>query len=452
MSEAADLAPTDSRPSIWQLAFPTILSNLMFAAVAIMQTKFVGSLGPVAVAAVGAGQRVFFAVQALLMAISVGTAALIARAWGANDRYEASHVLVASLVLGAVVSAVITIAGAMFSREIASVFGLDEPSTLAAASNIYWLTVFIVGFAINILVTGALRAAGDAWTPLVFVTVVNLVNLPLLYVFIFGAFGMPQMGAAGAAFASGLTLTIGGLVLLILWMRQKLTIKFDLAQWSQRERYRRLIHIGYPAALEQIVLQGGLFGFLALIGRYYGTEAFAAYNVGVNMLNIAMVVGFGFSIAGSTLVGQNLGAGDVEAARRSGWRATMMAVASMSVLALITVWNADAFARFFLGNQEETVRHTIEFTYILAAMLPLLGIEFAVGGSLRGAGDTRFPLISTFVGLIAMRCGLAALFTYMRLPVVWVYGAIVGDYVMKSILLIWRFRSGRWQHAVRTYT
>lgn len=449
MSGVADLTRPETRPSVWQLAFPTILSNLMFAAVAIMQTKFVGSLGPVAVAAVGAGQRVFFAVQALLMAISVGTAALIARSWGANDRHEASHVLVASLVLGAVVSAVITLAGALFSHEIARVFGLDGPSTQSAGENIYWLTMFIVGFAINILVTGALRAAGDAWTPLVFVAVVNLVNLPLLYVFIFGAVGMPQMGAAGAPFASGLTLTIGGVVLLVLWMRQKLTIKFDLAQWFQVDRYRRLIHIGYPAALEQIVLQGGLFGFLALIGHYYGTEAFAAYNVGVNMLNIAMVVGFGFSIAGSTLVGQHLGAGDVEAARRSGWRATIMAVASMSVLALITAWNADAFARFFLGDQEETVRHTIEFTYILAAMLPLLGIEFAVGGSLRGAGDTRFPLISTFVGLIAMRCGLAALFTYMRLPVVWVYGAIVGDYVMKSILLIWRFRSGRWQYAVR---
>jgi putative MATE family efflux protein len=436
------------RPGIWQLAFPTILSNLMFSMVAMLQTKFVGDLGPVAVAAVGAGQRVFFTVQALLMAISVGTTALIARAWGAGDRREASHVLVASMVIAAVVSAVITLSGALFAQEVASMFGLDAEASRHAADNVFWICAFIIGFAINIIVTGAMRAAGDAWAPLVFVAVVNLVNLPLLYVFIFGAAGMPRMEAAGAPFAQGLTLTIGGLILLALWMRQKLTIRFEVSEWRVPERYRRLLDIGYPAALEQIILQGGLFGFLALIGHFYGTEAFAAYNIGVNMLNVAMVVGFGFSIAGSTLVGQHLGAGDPEGARRSGWRSTLLAVVSMSLIAVVVVLNADALAHFFLGDQEQTVRHTIEVTYILAAMLPLLGIEFAVGGSLRGAGDTRFPLISTFVGLIAMRCGLAALFTWMRLPVVWVYGAIIGDYVMKSILLIWRFRSGRWVHAV----
>src|SRR6202035_5024123 len=112
------------------------------------------------------------------------------------------------------------------------------------------------------------------------------------------------------------------------WMRQKLTIKLHPGDVFQMARYRRLLHIGYPVALEQLVLQFGFFLFMSLIGRYYGTEAFAAYNVGVNMLNAAMVVGSGFSIAGATLVGQHLGAGDTEGAARSGWRACSMAVAA----------------------------------------------------------------------------------------------------------------------------
>jgi Na+-driven multidrug efflux pump len=182
-----------------------------------------------------------------------------------------------------------------------------------------------------------------------------------------------------------------------------------------------------------------------LIGNFYGTEAFAAYNVGVNMLNIGMVVGFGFSIAGATLVGQNLGAGDFDQATRSGWRACILAMVSMAVLAVLTAMMAEPFARFFLGDDDITVQRTVEFTYILAAMLPLLGIEVAIGGSLRGAGDTRFPLLTTFIGLIGMRCGLAALFTFMGMPVIWVYGAIIGDYVVKSVLLVWRFHSGRWK-------
>jgi Na+-driven multidrug efflux pump len=208
------------------------------------------------------------------------------------------------------------------------------------------------------------------------------------------------------------------------------------------------LHIGYPVAVEQIVLQAGFFVFLTLIGHFYGTDAFAAYNVGVNMLNAAMVIGYGFSIAGSTLVGQHLGAGDVEGAARSGWRACIIAVAAMTTVGLVVVLNAPALARFFLGSDQVAVQRTTEFTYIMGAMLPLLGVDMAIGGSLRGAGDTRFPLMTSFLGLIGMRCGLAATFAFLHLPVVWVYSSIIGDYLLKGSLLIWRFKSGRWRHAL----
>ncbi len=440
--------PPTVRPGILSLALPSIFGNLLFSLVAIVQTRFVGSLGAEAVAAVGAGQRVFFALQALLMAVSVGTTALVARAWGADDREEASRVTVASLVLAGGISAVIMVLGMALAYPIAGLFGLDEATVELAAANIFWLSLFVIGFAINIIIASALRAAGDAWTPLLMGAAINVINVPLLYMFIFGHWGAPAMGAPGAAVATGLSLTLGGAAMLYLWMRQHLVIRFVNAGWARRERYTRLLHIGYPAGVEQVVFQTGFFTFLMLIGVYYGTEAFAAYNVGVNMLNIGMVVGFGFSIAGATLVGQNLGAGDYVAATRSGWWACGLAVGSMAILAVITAYFAEPFARFFLGDADVTVQRTVEFTYILAAMLPLLGVEVAIGGALRGAGDTRFPLIATFIGLIGMRCGLAILFTVLGLPVVWIYGAIIGDYVVKAALLLWRFRSGRWQNVL----
>jgi putative MATE family efflux protein len=438
----------DKRPSIWQLAAPSIMSNLMFSMVAMVQTKFVGGMGAPSVAAVGAGQRVFFALQALLMAIGVGTTALVARSWGAGRQEEASRMTSASLMLGGLVGLVLMIFGMAFSHQIAGVFGLDEHAAQLASRNIFWLAAFIIGFAIDIILSSALRAAGNAWTPLLFGLAVNLVNLPLLYAFILGKFGAPRMGPAGAPFASGLSFTLCGAVLVSLWMRQKLTIKFYPGDLFQRVRYQRLLHIGYPVALEQLVLQFGFFLFLSLIGHYYGTEAFAAYNVGVNMLNAAMVVGSGFSIAGATLVGQHLGAGDAEGAARSGWRACSMAVAAMSLIGFLTVFNASALARFFLGSDEVAVLRTTEFVYIMGAMLPLLGVDMAIGGSLRGAGDTRFPLMTSFLGLIGMRCALAATFAFFHLPVVWVYSSIIGDYMLKGSLLIWRFKSGQWKHAL----
>jgi putative MATE family efflux protein len=436
------------RPTIWQLAIPSIAANLMFSMVAMIQTKFVGGMGASAVAAVGAGQRVFYALQAVLMAIGVGTTALVARSWGAGQQEEASRITSSSLMLGGLVGLLIMGIGMAFSHQIADMFGLEEYTAGLAARNIFWLTAFVIGFAIDIILSSALRAAGNAWTPLLFGTAVNLVNLPLLYLFIFGKFGAPRMGPAGAPFASGLSLSLCGAVLIALWMRQKLTIKFLPGDVFQKARYLRLLHIGFPVAIEQIVMQAGFFVFLTLIGRFYGTEAFAAYNVGVNMLNAAMVIGYGFSIAGSTLVGQHLGAGDVEGAARSGWRACIIAVAAMSTVGLAVVFNAPALAHFFLGSDRVAVQRTTEFTYIMAAMLPLLGVDMAIGGSLRGAGDTRFPLMTSFLGLIGMRCGLAATFALLQLPVIWVYSSIIGDYLLKGSLLIWRFKSGRWRHAL----
>ena len=105
---------------------------------------------------------------------------------------------------------------------------------------------------------------------------------------------------------------------------------------------------------------------------------------------------------------------------------------------------------FFLQNEPLTIEYTVQFTYLLGAMMPLMAIEFAIGGSLRGAGDTRFPLVATFAGLILMRCGLAAIATWLKLPVFWVYAALVGDYVLKGIMLVVRFQSGRWKTVVST--
>ena len=450
MTESNDtIGAASRRPGIWELAFPAILGNLLFAVVAMVQTKFVGELGPEALAAVGAGQRVFFALQAVLLAISAGTTALVARAWGAEDQQEASRVTMASLILGCLFSLFVTAFGVLFAGPIAGIFGLDEETNRLAAENIRMLSAFNVAFAVNFILSSALRAAGDAWTPLVIGGVVNVINIPLLYIFVYGKYGAPELGPTGAALAAGLAFTAGAALLLGLWLNQRFKIRYHAGGWFSRARFRRLFEIGYPAGLEQVVFQAGFFGFLMLIGIYYGTEAFAAYNIGINLLNVCMVVGFGFSIAGSTLVGQYLGANDFDGAERSGWRSCAMAMVSMGLLGAIVVYFARDLAVFFLGDEQLTIDLTVQFTYVLGAMMSLLAIDFAIGGALRGAGDTRFPLIATFVGLIGMRCGLAALFTFMGLPVLWVYGALIGDYVVKNAMLLWRFRSGRWKLAVR---
>ena len=130
----------------------------MFSLVVLVQTKFVGSLGASAVAAVGAGQRVFFALQAVFTAIGVGTTALVARSWGAGQQEEAGRITITSLLVGAAAGALITVTGIVFSRHIADLFGLDDYTGNLASRNIFWLSAFICGFAIDIIFSGALRA------------------------------------------------------------------------------------------------------------------------------------------------------------------------------------------------------------------------------------------------------------------------------------------------------
>lgn len=444
---AAPGSDGDERPGIWELAWPSILTNLLFAMVGIVSIKVVASLGPAAAAAVTVGNQIFFTLQAIMMAVSVGTTALVARAWGARDFDEAIRTTLASLVLGGAVAVVLTVPALVWARPIAALFGLGPEATLLAGEFIFWLSLFNVAFAVNFIMSAALRAAGDARTPMWIGMATNVISMLGLYVLVFGHFGFPALGVRGAAIANGFAFGVAGLAFLWLWIRGRLVIAFraqELGEAFDAARVRRLLAIGYPAALEQGVFRVGFFVFLGVIGHFYGTAAFAAYGIGVNILSVCFVVGFGFSVAGSTLVGQALGANDPQGASASGWRSLRYAMASMLAIGVSVILFAEPMARFMIADPE-VVAHTVAFIYILGAVQPLMAVEFAFGGALRGAGDTRYPLKATMAGLLGMRCTLAVLFALGGLSVEWVYAALIGDYALKAWMLTRRFRSGRWR-------
>lgn len=431
---------------IWELAWPAITANLLYSAVGIIDIKIVGSLGPSAVAAVTTGNRVFFVLQALLMAVTAGTTALVARAWGAGDRGEAERVTRASLAVCSGISLVMTLPGLAFAEELAGFFRLEAETVALAATFIRWLSAFNLAFAISFVLATALRAAGDARTPMWIGALINVVNVALVYALVYGRLGFPSLGIAGAAIGSGAAFALGSLVLLWLWTRNHLVLGVGSAGALEAARLGRLLHIGYPAGIEQVVWQGGFIAFLWIVALY-GTAPYAAYGIGVNILSVSFVVGFGFSIAASTLVGQHLGAGDPEGAASRGWRATGLSVAAMLVLGLAIVAGAEEIAGFMIDDPE-VVRLTVVFIYVLGAVQPLMAVEFTLGGALRGAGDTRFPLIAVLSGLIGVRILLAGIFAWRGLGVEWVFGALIADYLVKASMLGMRFRSGRWKAVI----
>lgn len=428
---------------IWELAWPSILTNLLFSVIGIVSIKIVGSLGADAVAAVTTGHRIFFALQAILMAISAGTTALVARAWGAGEYQEAAKVTSVSLWISNTVSIVLMLPCLLFSVEIASVFGLAEEPTRLAGDYIFYLSIFNVAFSLNMILGAALRAAGDTKTPLWIGVITNIVNVIFVYLLVHGLYGFPELGVSGAGIANGFSFFVGGLIFLYLYYSGRMSVGVGGRGSITEGRVRQLVHIGYPAGIEQFVFQIGFIAFLWLVA-FFGTAPYAAYGVGVQILSISFVVGFGFSIAGATLVGQHLGAGDNDGAARSGWNALWLAIASMVLLSVVIAWYAEEIARYLIDD-DEVVRLTVVFIYIMALVQPLMAIEFTLGGCLRGAGDTRFPLITTMVGLCGVRVGLAGLFVLLDLSVEWIYAALIGDYLIKAIMLTYRFYSKRWQ-------
>ncbi|MCP5058721.1 MAG: MATE family efflux transporter [bacterium] len=446
--EAPKRRNTGTTQRIWSLAWPAIATNLLHSIVGMVDIKVVGSLGASAVAAVTTGHRVFFILQGVMMAVTAGTTALVARSWGAGDRGEAERVTRTSLWLCLAFAGTLTAPGVFFAEEMAGLFkGLDSETMTLAASFIRTISLFNVAFAINIVLGTALRAAGDTRTPLLIAVATNLVNVFLLYGLVFGQFGLPELGVRGAAMANGLAFVFGAVLTLGLWLGRVLVIRWGPSGGDfERSRIRKILHIGYPSGLEQFVFQAGLMSFLLIVARY-GEAPYAAYSIGVNILSFSFLVGFGFSIAASTLVGQNLGAGDPDAAERSGWRAMLLSISVMVVFGAVIISVAEPFARFLIDD-DEVVRLAVIFIWLLGSVQALMGIEFALGGALRGAGDTRFPLWIVFAGFFLGRIPLALVLAWLGWSVEWVFAALLADYVIKSIGLVLRFRNGRWKHAI----
>jgi len=133
--------PPKASSSVWRLAWPTIISNLLFTTVGFMHIKIVAELGTSAVAAVTTGHRVFFLIQAILMGVSVAATALIARSWGAGDVQQAERIHWSAMGLALVLAGALSIPILIAPEAIAGLFGLDQATTLAAAGFIFWLGV-----------------------------------------------------------------------------------------------------------------------------------------------------------------------------------------------------------------------------------------------------------------------------------------------------------------------
>ena len=434
--------------SVWGLAWPPIVGNLLFASVGVISIKAVGTLGAEAVAAVGTGQRMVWVFQALLMAVMTGTTALVARAVGSKNMIEAAHVTRLAIGVSIALSLITTLLIVLFAEKFIGIFGLAPVAQELAVTYLTISILFIPFMAIGMVIGAALRAAGDVKTPMYIGVFTNIIAIYLLLGLVNGQYGMPKLGILGAALAMGISFAIGAAIQLYLWLANKLVVPLGKAGSFTKERLRQLITISYPAGIESFVFQFGMLSFFWIVAMY-GTEEVAAYNIGVNILMLSFILGNGFSVAAATLSGQFLGASNPVAAYKSGYQAAGMTMLAMSLSGLLLAFFAEPIAWFFIQD-EEVVKFAVIFVWIFAMAQPFMALEFSLGSTLRGAGDTRSPLVITIIGLLVIRVPIAFLLYYLEMPVQWIFATLIIDYFVKGILLITRYRSKRWMKVLKT--
>lgn len=431
-----------SYKTVWRLAGPNIISNILLVSISFAHLWIVAPFGPAASAAVVAGGRVHFLFMSASMALSVATTALVARAWGADDAADASASTTSSLSLAVLISLILGGTAFLFAPQIAAMFRLDAHTADLMVAYIRPNSLLNVVFALTITIAAAFRAIGDVVRPLQFTAFSSILGILGSYLLVHGSFGLPEMGVRGVPWgtAFGQAVVLGWFFLR--WFAGRYVLKPDRPAVTDKSRIRRLVKIGAPAALEQLLIQMSFILFMVLIAGY-GTAAFAAYGIGITVLSVCIVVGLGFGLASSALAGQRLGAEDYEGATSSGWAAMRLALIGMTILAVLTYALRTPLAAV-LSDDMDVRQHTEEFILVLAIVQPLMAVEFAIGGALRGGGDTRYPLFVTFSGMIVGRLSVGYAISLLNGPVWAMYSVIIGDYTIKAILLILRFRKGAW--------
>ncbi len=432
---------------VWTLAWPSIITNIFYATSSIVAIKVVGGLGPDAIAAAVTGQRVTFILQAVLTGVLAGSTALIARNWGAKNKEEAGIFFTRTVQLVLFIALITSVVIWHSAEPLVTFFGLKGEALTLSVEYLRSIAPFYIAFGCGLGLITALRAVGDVKTPMIIGVIMNLFAIFFMLVFVNGWLGFPEYGVRGAALGIGLSFLIGAILLIVFWLSNQLPVKYSSIFTLDTYRVKEIFKVGLPAALEQVIFQGGITAFLILVALY-GTEAYAAYGIGVQILSFSFVIGFGFSIAGATLVGQHLGAGDTDQARRAGWGAMRLSIVSMTFFGILITLFAEPLARFMIDN-DEVVRLSVIFIWLLGSMQPLMAIEFSLGGALRGAGDTKTPLMITLTCLLFIRVLLALIFYMLDASVEIIFSTLVADYIVKGFLYVARFRSNKWMQAMK---
>jgi len=429
-----------------KLAYPIVLQTLAECIMHVVDTAMIGKLGTTALGAVGFSGTWIWTLLVPFAGIASGVQTFVSRHSGADERHKCGPWVWQALWLTLPAITLWSVMIALFLPYLFAAIGgpgseLLDDSVAYGWARLPGAPALVFEFALYAF----FRGIGDSRTPLLAAVIGVSVNFLAAYVLIFGHAGFPQLGIAGAGFAQSLGSYVIAGVLLIAFFKRSLRERYNTAPRApSREAIRRFARTSVPIGGQWLLDMTTFALFTSLVARM-GTTAMAASQAMLQLLSLSFMQAVAISTAAGTLIGQYLGAGDLDAASRSYRSSVVLALGLAGIVALLFLTAPETLLGLFADDDA-----------VLSMARPLLGLGaffqvvdalgIVAAGSLHGAGDTRWPLLLQ-----------ATLAWFVRLPAVYlgafvlgggVLGAWGGELAYVMVLggvLMRRFRTGEWQ-------
>lgn len=433
------------RKTILSLAWPVAAEMFLHTLTQIVDMMMVSRLGKAPVAAVGLSFRPMFLVMSVFLGIGAGTTALVARSMGSREPETAGRV--AHQAALATVAIALAFGAAIWGLApwVQSFMGAETevlPLGVAYMRATSWGLPFMY---VGMVLTSALRGAGDTQTSMRVNAAANVLNVFLNYALIFGHFGLPRLEVQGAAIATSLARAAGGVAIIALVLRGRLAIRLPRRLLAFDPLvFLRVVRVGIPAMLERVLFSLAMILHLRMLA-VEGTVAVAAATLSQNIEELSHMPSIGLSVSASTLVGQFLGHARPDMAEVSGRECVKVALAFMGFMgALFIIWPAVFLALY--APEADVLPVAVTLLRLVGLAQPSMAVGFVLAGALRGAGDTKSVAWATAFSMWGVRLSLTYVFmNFLGWGYAGAWGAMVIDSAVRAAVVGYIFARGRWR-------